>query len=241
MYKRMSAPKTYFQSPTLHAPIHVPWTQPTQPQPLFWHALRQGADRMLAFIEAELQARGAAAEKEISDLRTALQDARWRQVEAETALTSARAVHKVVWAELQQAHTHIDRLVGVLASFGVPCRRTGEVIGYDKEWCWLFEALQREEENEEDISAADSKGDHSKRVNVESSSSSGADPVRDLRRARLLLERRQAKCERWKNKYLKLEMEMDRDEQKKAMSKEMNELRRRLDAFTQRNVLTPSN
>ncbi|KAJ7185839.1 hypothetical protein C8R46DRAFT_1061874, partial [Mycena filopes] len=173
------------------------------------HALHEGADRMLAFIDAALQAQ----EQDTTRLRAALQDAHWRQIAAETALSRARE-------ELQHASRHIDRLVYVLASFGVCCRPTGEVVGYDPQWRWLFETLRREEaaSNEDSINAppipsSESKGATADKTEMQENQ---ADPVRDLSRARLLLEKRQASCERWKNKYL--EMEMDRDELKKVVA-----------------------
>ncbi|KAJ7436740.1 hypothetical protein FB451DRAFT_187261 [Mycena latifolia] len=185
-------------------------------QPIRSKSIHQGAERMIALIEAEIQVHTAIARKEIADLRAALEDARRREEQARVGEGAARA-------QIQQTDKHIDSLVGLLAMFGVTCRRDGEVVEYAKEWGGLFDALEAVDvdagsDAEDDVKAEQSPVDLSK--------AQIADPMRDLARVRLLLEKNQTEAERWMEKFL--EMEMDRDEQKKAMGREVDALRREL-------------
>ncbi|KAJ7109616.1 hypothetical protein C8R43DRAFT_179748 [Mycena crocata] len=195
-------------------------------QPVRSNVIHEGAEQMFALIESEVHAHTAAAQREIADLRTALatiKEDTWRREAAlQASIASAVAGQSMVRDQLQLANQNIERLVGVLESFGIFGRKDGEILGFDEEWCRLFQLLsaagESPDEREEGKDAAESKP-------------TGADPVRDVGRARLLLDKRQAQCNHWKERFI--EMEMDRDEQKrmkKAMGLELDLLRRQLES-----------
>lgn len=171
-------------------------------------SIHQSADRMVALIESEIQAHTAAANKELAELRAVVEDARRREASLEAALANAHAEHGTLRAQLQMADENADRLVGVLASLGVTCRKSGELMGYSEEWRALFDALKADGESTD-------KDEGEETVHMEEDSSAG-EPMQDLARVRLLLEKRQKKYERWKNKCL--EMKRDFDQQKGVMS-----------------------
>ncbi|KAJ6557922.1 hypothetical protein B0H19DRAFT_1070518 [Mycena capillaripes] len=175
-------------------------------------SIHQSADRMLQLIEAEIHAHTAAAEQEITEFRAVLDAARRREAALQAALTSAHE-------ELQLTNQNIERLLDALGSVGVSCQRSGEVVGYSTEWVYLFEALNADDESP---SPEDEEEGKEMRA-LESKSTEIAEPLRDLARARLLLERRQTKCKRWKHKFFA--MQRDRDEQKKTISTQMDGLR----------------
>jgi hypothetical protein len=201
-------------SPSLHQPITAAVSRtmstPTSPAPQPVHAIHTGTNHVLALIESEVQAHTAAAQREIVVLRAAFAGAQ---------------------AQLEHANAHIDHLRVVLAMFGVTSGRDGEVAGYDKEWVWLSDALKSaEKEEEEEQAGPKSDPDAEDERSAVSLRSAGEDPMRDLARVRALLERRQARAKRWKDKFI--EMEKERDELKKAMGHELDELQRQLQVLT---------
>ncbi|KAJ6614590.1 hypothetical protein B0H10DRAFT_2221152 [Mycena sp. CBHHK59/15] len=187
-------------------------------------AIHLGADRVVALIEAEIEAQTATAQKEIAELRASLADARRREEALENDLTILRSSESAAKVELQQAREKTQRMLGVLSTFGISCRENGEVFEYDAEWCWLFEALKPDGEHSE---AGEENEDGE-------DSSANADPIRDLARARMLLGKRQARAKRWKEKYYALER--DRNE---GMTREIAELRRQL-TLVQKDAHRPS-
>ncbi|KAJ7668037.1 hypothetical protein B0H17DRAFT_1088435 [Mycena rosella] len=112
--------------------------------------------------------------------------------------------------------------------FGVTCRRNGDVAGYDAEWSALFDALKAADAGA-DPGAPDDTGDDSTRKNGDKVELHPpiANPMRDLARVRRLLERKRAEAKHWKEKAV--EVEMERDEQKEAMGRELDALRRQLE------------
>lgn len=189
---------------------------------------------MIALIESEIHAHTAGAEREIMDLHTTLAavqaEARRREALLEGSLASAFSSETLARVELKRANQHIDRLVDVLGSLGVSCRRNGEVIGYSEEWCLLLDALKAADSDEG--SEAEDEG---KKVAAVESRPNVADAMRDVRG---LLERRQAKAKRWKEKFI--EMEIDRDEQKKVMGSELDALRQQLEVVQNQVQSSPS-
>ncbi|KAJ7108740.1 hypothetical protein C8R44DRAFT_884776 [Mycena epipterygia] len=200
-----------------------PPASPANSQPMRSKAIHDGTESMIALIESEIHTHTAAAEKEIVDLRTTLAavqaEAQQREASLEGSLASALSSDTMARAELKRANQHIDRLVDVLASLGVSCERNGEVIGYNEEWTLLLEALKAADS--EEGSEAEDEG---KKVVAMESRPDVADAMRDVRG---LLERRQAKAKRWKEKFI--EIEIDRDEQKKVMGSELDALRQQLE------------
>lgn len=117
------------------------------------------------------------------------------EIHAHTA--AARRELAGLRAQRQTQTACVARLVAALALFGVTCRRDGAVSGCDGEWRALFDVLD----------AADSEADSDAEDGVmgdaaDPSATQVADPIRELGRVRRLLERKQAKAKRWKERCL---------------------------------------
>lgn len=107
-----------------------------------------------------------------------------------------------------------------LATFGIFCRENGEIYRYNAEWRRLFEELKEDEEDSDAEDLGAEKGEV-----VTNSQQQTADPLRDLSRLRVLLERRRAEAKRWRSMYS--EMEKERDGLKAELTRQLEQIRQR--------------